>query len=82
MLKKSEIKALIETAIPGAIVQVGGDDGVHFDATVVSDVFTGLSRVKQQQRVYQAVQHLLSDGTLHALALKTYTPAEWENKGV
>ena len=79
MLTCDEVKGLIEGALPGAEVQVqnfgGGAD--HFEAVVVAPQFDGLSLVKQHQLVYAPVQAHLQNGAMHALGLKTYTPAQW-----
>ncbi|UJF23797.1 BolA family transcriptional regulator [Suttonella sp. R2A3] len=52
----------------------------HFKVTVVSEDFSGLSRVRRHQKVYQCVNPLLKQGggEVHALALHTYTPEEWQ----
>ena len=48
----------------------------HFSAIVISDSFEGLSLVEQHQAVYQAVgDHMTKE--IHALQLKTYSPAQW-----
>ena len=44
-------------------------------ATVVSEQFRGLSRVKQHQMVYAALRGRIG-GQLHALALQTSAPDE------
>lgn len=79
MLSCTDVKRLIEEALPGAEAQVqnfgGGAD--HFEAVVVAPQFEGLPMVKQHQLVYAPVQAYLSNGTMHALGLKTYTPAQW-----
>ncbi len=46
--------------------------------TIVSEAFAGLSPVKKQQLVYQCLNPLIADGTLHAVNMKTLTPEEWE----
>ncbi|MGO2767253.1 BolA family protein [Pseudomonas taetrolens] len=51
----------------------------HFKAVVVSELFTGLNRVKRHQKVYAALGDLM--GEFHALALHTYTPEEWAEIG-
>lgn len=51
----------------------------HFKATLVADAFEALSRVKRHQAVYGALGELM--GQIHALALHTYTPKEWQEKG-
>ncbi len=52
----------------------------HFKAVVVSSQFAGLNAVKRHQRVYAVLGELM--GQVHALALHTYTPAEWAEQGV
>lgn len=78
-MQTHEVKSLIETSIPTSEVQVLSDDGVHFQAVVVSMAFEGLNLVKRQQLVYKSLGDLISSGKLHALSLKTYTTAEWQN---
>lgn len=51
----------------------------HLLAIVVSKKFEGLSRVHRQKLIYQLVDDEMKSG-LHALALRAWTPAEWENK--
>ncbi len=70
------VQQLIENGIAGAKVTVTGD-GSHFYTTVVSDKFEGLNAVKRQQLVYGTLGDLITRGTIHALSIKTYTPAEW-----
>lgn len=72
----SEIKQLIEKGIPGAIAQVEGEDGVHFQAVVISDAFRDLSPVKKHQLVYQALGDRMHT-EIHALSIKALTPEEW-----
>ncbi len=77
-MQAEEIKLLIENAIQGAEVIVQGD-GDHFEATVVSEQFTELNLVKQHQMVYRALGDRFQN-ELHALALHTYTPAQWARR--
>lgn len=51
----------------------------HFKVTVVSPEFEGVSAVKRHQRLYQLLDDQLRSG-VHALALHTYTPVEWQRK--
>ena len=55
-------------------VDVEGD-GRHFFATIVSSEFEGLSRVRRHQRVYTALGDRMRE-EIHALSMKTLTPAE------
>lgn len=48
----------------------------HFKVTIVSEVFTGLSKVKRQQAIYKQLAEELA-GEVHALTMQTFTPAEW-----
>jgi len=48
----------------------------HWEAVIVSDAFSGKSRIQQHQMVYAALGELMA-GPIHALALKTYTPESW-----
>ena len=69
------IQKLIETGLPGAHVEVQGDDGVHFEATVVSEAFRGKSPLARHRLVYATLGELMG-GAIHALSLKTLTPDE------
>jgi len=80
MLSAEDVKGRIERAIPGAQVEVRDMSGTgdHFEASVVSATFEGKSMVQQHQLVYAPLKDVLATGELHALALKTYTPAQWQ----
>ena len=64
---------LLEAAFPGDGVAVedrtGGGD--HFQVTVTSARFDGLSLVEQHRLVYDALATPLADGTIHELRIKT-----------
>lgn len=70
-----EIERLILTGIPDAQVEITdlAGDGDHYAARVVSESFRGLPRVKQHQRVYEALGGRMG-GVLHALQLTTAVP--------
>lgn len=74
----NELQTRIETALPGAKVEVQDlvGDGDHLQALVISDLFSGKSLLQQHQLVYAALQDVLKE-QLHALALKTYSPEQW-----
>ncbi|MCD7098650.1 BolA/IbaG family iron-sulfur metabolism protein [Stenotrophomonas sp. MMGLT7] len=67
------IRELIETGLPGARADVRGEDGVHFEATVVSEAFRGKLPLARHRMVYATLGELMG-GAIHALALKTLTP--------
>lgn len=56
----------------------GGE--THYKVVLVTPAFDGLRSVARHQRVYAQVQMEMQGG-LHALALHTYTPAEWAEAG-
>ena len=74
-MASTEIESLIKAALPDAVVRVEdlAGDGDHYAATVVSEQFRGLSRVRQHQLVYAALRGRMG-GELHALALQTSAP--------
>jgi len=69
------IRDLIEQGLPGARAHVQGDDGVHFEALVISDQFAGKLPLARHRMVYATLGELMG-GAIHALALKTLTPEE------
>ena len=70
-----EIEELIRAGIPDARVEITdlAGDGDHYAARVVAESFRGLPRVRQHQRVYQALGGRMG-GALHALQLTTAVP--------
>ena len=69
------IQKLIETGLPGAKAQVQGDDGVHFEATVVCAAFAGKLPLARHRMVYATLGERMG-GEIHALQLRTLTPDE------
>jgi len=71
-----EIEDLIRESFPNAQINVMGDDGAHFAATVIDESFRGKNRVQQQRAVYAALKGKMDGpaGELHALALTTKAP--------
>jgi len=74
-MNASQIKQLIEAGLPGAQAQVEGADGVHFEATVVSEAFQGKLPLARHRLVYATLGERMG-GEIHALSLRTLTPAE------
>jgi stress-induced morphogen len=68
------LQALLQQAFPDAselsvIDRTGGGD--HFQVTVKSPRFEGLSLLDQHRLVYEALAAPLADGTIHELRIKT-----------
>ena len=72
----NDIEALIVAALPDAVVEIRDlrGDGDHYAARVVSASFAGMSRVRQHQLVYRALDGRMG-GELHALQLETSVPS-------
>lgn len=71
----AELKSMIESALPGAGVEVideGGGD--HLRAIVSATQFEGLSTIDQHRLVRAAVRERMDDGTIHALSISTSVP--------
>ena len=80
-ISPDDIRARIRAALPDAVVAVtdttGGGD--HFAATVVSAAFVGKGAVDRHRLVYAALGDAMR-GPIHALALETSTPEEYQRK--
>lgn len=70
-----DIADLIRAGIPDAEVEITdlAGDGDHYAARVTAESFRGIPRVRQHQRVYEALGGRMG-GVLHALQLTTATP--------
>lgn len=74
-MDSATIEQMIRDGLPDAEVRVSGDDGVHFEAVVVSASFDGLPTIKRHRMVYATLGRFMGN-EIHALALRTQTPAE------
>jgi acid stress-induced BolA-like protein IbaG/YrbA len=79
-METEAVAQLIREGIPDAQVEVSGD-GSHFEAVVVSAAFENKSPVQKQRLVMDSVKPQIASGELHALSIKTFTPAEWAEHG-
>jgi len=66
---------MIRDGMSDAEVEVSGDDGVHFEATVISPSFRGLPTLRRHRMVYATLGSLMGN-EIHALGLRTLTPEE------
>ena len=74
-MDSATIEQMIKDGIPDAAVTVTGNDGVHFEAHVVSPSFAGLLTIKRHRMVYATLGKLMGN-EIHALGLSTQTPEE------
>jgi len=72
----NDIRESILEKLECEFVEILGEDGAHFEGTIVSSLFEGLNRVKQHQMVFNALGDKMKS-EIHALSMKTYTPNEW-----
>jgi stress-induced morphogen len=80
MITSEEIKASLTKALPVSLIETqdltGGGD--HWQVIVVSPAFEGKGLVEQHRMVNDALKAEIGDQRIHALALKTFSPAQWE----
>ena len=79
MVTPESVKKGIESGLACEHLEVIGD-GQHFQAIIVSAAFEGRSRVQRHQLVYGALGERMRE-EIHALSMKTLTPAEWRAGG-
>jgi stress-induced morphogen len=73
-MEAETIRALLEQAFPGAAelaVEDRTGTGDHFQVTVVSPDFDGLSLIDQHRRVNDVLAAPLADGSVHELRIRT-----------
>ncbi|WP_192036582.1 BolA family protein [Halomonas sp. YLGW01] len=76
-MQPQDVKALLETRIADCDFHIQGE-GCNFQVIAVGEVFNGLTPVKRQQLIYGALSEEIASGALHAVSIKTYTPAQWQ----
>jgi len=73
-MEAQAIRSLLEQAFPDAAeldVEDRTGTGDHFQVTVASPAFDGLSLLDQHRRVNDALAAPLGDGSIHELRIKT-----------
>ena len=70
---------LLEVVNESHMHSVPPNSETHFKVVIVSEGFEGRRKVARHQQVYGALAAQL-EGPVHALALHTYTPAEWAER--
>ena len=78
MVTPDSVRHGISSGLACEHLEVSGD-GQHFEAMIVSNAFEGRSRVQRHQLVYSALGDRMRQ-EIHALSMRTLTPAEWEEK--
>jgi len=75
----AELKDLINAGLPCEYIELEGD-GRHWFATIVSPEFEGRRQIQRHQRVYATLGNRMQTDEVHALSMKTLTPAEWRQE--
>ena len=67
-----EVETLIKEALPDAIIDIQdlAGDSNHYSATIISNKFSGKSKIEQHKMVYNSLKGKMGN-ELHALAIKT-----------
>ncbi|MDX1670666.1 MAG: BolA/IbaG family iron-sulfur metabolism protein [Limnobacter sp.] len=79
MLSSEALKGYIAAGLECEHLEVLGDDGQHFEALVVSNVFEGLRPIQRHQKVYAVLGDRMRE-EIHALSMRTLTPQEWAER--
>ena len=72
-----ELQTIISAGLSCEHLHVEGD-GRHWYATLVSSAFEGKRLIQRHQQVYATLGEKIKTDEVHALSMKTYTPAEWQ----
>ena len=75
-----QLKQLIASGLACEHIALEGD-GRHWFATIVSAGFEGKRPIARHQRVYATLGERMKTDEVHALSMKTFTPAEWAAQG-
>ena len=75
-MTSEELQNIIAAGLACEHIKLSGD-GRHWYATIVSSEFEGKRLIKRHQRVYATLGGRMQTDEVHALSMKTYTPAEW-----
>ena len=75
-MNAEQLQAIIAAGLSCTHLTVEGD-GRHWSAVVVSETFAGMRPIARHQRGYATLGQKMHTDEVHALSMKTYTPAEW-----
>jgi acid stress-induced BolA-like protein IbaG/YrbA len=75
-MNAEQLQDIITAGLPCQHIETDGD-GRHWSAVIVSKEFEGKRLIKRHQLVYATLGQRIDTNEIHALAMKTLTPAEW-----
>lgn len=76
-MNAQDIEQLIASGLACEQLEVTGD-GRHWNAVIVSQSFLGKRLIERHQMVYATLGSKMHTDEIHALSMKTLTPAESE----
>ena len=75
-MTSEQLHAIISKGLACEHLEVDGD-GRHWSAVIVSPAFDGKRLIQRHQAVYATLDEKIRTDEVHALSMKTHTPAEW-----
>ncbi len=77
MMDSAALIELVKKEIPDAEVSIRDTTGTgdHLAVHVVSNVFDGMGLLNRHRLVQKSLNEAMADGRIHALEIKTETPA-------
>lgn len=79
VITNAQLEKLFKQLAEVSYVKADGD-GYHYQIIIVSDEFSGKSRLARQKWVYNVLSKHIVAGELHAIQMQTYTNSEWEEQ--
>ncbi len=78
MISQDALIKYIKVTMPDAEVTVKDRTGTmdHYQIQIISEAFEGKNLLDRQRFVYQSLDEPMKDGRIHALEIKSHTPAE------
>ena len=73
----NQVKGLVEAGLDNCRVEVDGGGG-RYEVVAIGDVFAGLTALKRQRLVYATLTEVIASGVVHAVTIRTFTPAQWD----
>ena len=78
-MNAEQLQNIIAAGLPCEHIEVSGD-GRHWSAVIVSAAFEGLRPIARHQKVYATLGERMHTDEVHAVSMKTHTPAEWAGR--
>ena len=75
-MTSEELQSIIAAGLPCEHIELSGD-GQHWYATIVSSSFEGQRLIQRHKQVSATLGARIQTNEVHALSMKTFTPAEW-----